>query len=192
MVRLRRMSQPVIRICRGGAHNPSAFRHCRRQKKLTLASRQCPRLAFESTSHLAEFLVIQLWQRRGVTASHWSRQWPARFAIAPARCSVAFRKEFRGIEPQREAAGSRGPASHEPAVLPVFGFLRWQQAVLSSAPSEPPGRIACAIDTACIDRLGSSANGDVRGPGGSRWFAKRQNAAQRRWIICDDNCWRAC
>jgi hypothetical protein len=98
MVELRRMIQAVIRICQGGAHNPSAFRHRRRQK-FTLASRQCPRVAFESTNHLAELLVIQLWQRRGVTASS---------LVAPAPREVRDRVSRR-VALDKDAYQRRNP-----------------------------------------------------------------------------------
>jgi hypothetical protein len=52
-------------------------------------------LAFESTNHLAE--VIQLWRRRGVTASHWSRKCPARFEITAIAAII-------GLYPRRRDA----------------------------------------------------------------------------------------
>jgi hypothetical protein len=84
-VRLRRMSQLLVGICRGGAHNPSAF--CPPQApRFTLASRRCPAWRFESTNHLVEVVIIQLWRRRGVTASPLSRQRFSRFALVPRNC----------------------------------------------------------------------------------------------------------
>jgi hypothetical protein len=170
MVRLRRMIQPVIRICRGGAHNPTTFRHCRRQKLTRPANAPAWHLkapttwpnCWSSNCGSAAALRPLIGRASGPRGSRWRRP--------PGWCwtSVAFRKEFRGIEP----ATGRCPVRE--AATTRFFFRAGNRGVLSSARSEPPDRMRNDIDRCCsavrhdrqgIDRLGSSANGDVRGPG---------------------------
>jgi hypothetical protein len=85
-------------------------------------------LAFESTNHLAE--VIQLWRRRGVTASHWSRKCPARFEITAIAAII-------GLYPRRrDAALPVGLAKRHEGALPPHSR---QIAARRSSRLEPVG-----------------------------------------------------
>jgi hypothetical protein len=167
-------------------------------KKLNLASRQCPRLAFESTT-----------TRLNSQSSNCGSAAALRPLIGRASGPRGSRSRLPTLpsgrnsgasSQQREAARFERPGKL--AFLPVFGFLRWQQGFSARRPLSPwEGSHAQSISTGAAQQSATVGNVStvlgraptaMSGARKSRWFAKRQNAAQRRRIICDDNCWRAC